>query len=171
MLKKVLLILIVNIFLFNNVYAYESEDKLKVVVIGKVAKFVKWKRSREKEFVITILNNQYGSAFDEVYKNKKIHKKSIKIKYINSIKELTFTNILYIPKVDSKKLKTILKAVEDKNILVVSDIRGFAQKGGVIQIYFVSRKPKLKINLNQAKENNLKLSSSLLRISTVVKAK
>jgi len=157
--------------LLSPLSAYESQDKLEVIVVGKVAKFVQWKRDRKRTFVITILNNPYEDLFDVTYKNKKIHKKKIELVYIDNIKDLKFTHILYISNSNSKKLKNILKTINKKNILVVSNIRGFAQKGGVIQVYFASRKPKLKINLKRAKKNNLKVSSSLLKIAEIVKEK
>lgn len=167
-MHKLVIFIVISVFL-TTLNAYESEDKLKVVIIGKVAKFIKWKDNNYDNFIITVLNNPYEKLFDKTFQNKKIKNKNIQIKYISNIDELTDTNILYIPPSNAKNLSDILSQLDGKNILTVSDIRGFAEKNGMMQIYFVSQKVKLKVNLDVAKRENLKISSSLLRIAKVIK--
>ena len=162
------LILILFLF-FASLNAYESEDKLKVVIIAKVAKFIKWQNNSNDKFIITVLNNPYGDLFAKTLQGKKIKNKSIEIKYIENVKDLSQTNILYIPMTNTKDLNTILDKTKGKNILTISDIRGFADKKGIMQIYFASQKVKLRINLSTAKEDNLQISSSLLRIADVIR--
>ena len=65
-----------------------------------------------------------------------------------------------------QKRKLILKLFSnylivtyEKNILTISDLRGFAQKGGIIQIYSMSQKLKLNINLQKAQKENIKIIS------------
>jgi len=165
-MNKFILILVL---FFTSLNAYESENKLKVVVIGKVAKFITWKDKGYDKFIITVLNNPYGELFNKILIGKKIKNKQIEIKYIDNIDNLSDTNILFISTSNAKNLKFILNKIKGKNILTVSDIRGFADKNGIMQIYFASQKVKLRINLNIAKEDNLKISSSLLRIADVIR--
>ncbi|MEA3227873.1 MAG: YfiR family protein [Campylobacterota bacterium] len=162
--------LILAFFLFfSSLNAYESEDKLKVVIIAKVAKFIKWENKDYDNFIITVLNNPYGDLFDKTLHRKKIKNKTIEIKYIDDIDSLSDTNILYISTSDAKQLTTVLDKTKDKNILTVSDIRGFTDKDGIMQIYFSSQKVKLRINLKTATKENLKINSSLLRIADVIR--
>lgn len=167
--------MIKSIFIFllsiNSLFAYQSEESLKITVIGKIAKYVSWP-NETSSFTITILDNPFGKKINIAYKDKKIGGKKIKIVSINDIKDLPQdTKILYIPKKDSYKLTTILQSISGKNILTISDIRGFAQKKGILQVYFLSRKLRLKINLDIAKKNNLQIRSVLLRIAKVLKDK
>ncbi len=69
----------------------------------------------------------------------------------------------------SKELSQILNKTKDRNILTISDTRGFAQRGGILQLYFVSQKLKLKVNTHSAKLQNIKIKPTLLRIASVVK--
>ena len=155
--------------LSSNSLAYESEDKLKSIIIGKLAKYITWNTASSESFVITILQNPFGDLLDKSYQDKKIKSKAVKIKYIDKPDELEFTHILYIPQVNQKQLEQILKKANQNNVLTISDSRGFAEKGGIVQVYFVSQKVKLKINLDIAKAENLMISSALLRIATVVR--
>ena len=168
-MKKSIFISIFFIFIFhNNLYAYEIEDKLKSIIVGKIAKFINWENSDSKEFVITVYKNQLGDYFNSIHNGKKINNKKIRIDYINNIEDLKFTNILYISKATSAELSFIFNYTNNKNILTISDLRGFAQKGGMIQIYSLSQKLKLNINLQKAKKENIQIKASLLRMVTIV---
>jgi len=157
-------------FLLTSLYAYESEDKLKVIIIGKVAKYITYENAQNLDnFVITVLRNPFENLFDDIYKNKRIKSKPVKISYIDHINELESTNILYIPNVNARELSDILYKTQNSNILTVSDTRGFAQRGGVMQLYFISQKLKIKINIQSAKRHSLKIQPTLLRIADVVK--
>ena len=162
-------LLLLVILMFSSLNAYESEDKLKVIIIGKVIKYITWQNQDSKNFIITILKNNYGDLFDKIYKDKKVYKKPIKIVYIDSIDELGETNILYVSENSANNLSTIIEKTKDKNILLVGDIRGLAQKGGTMQIYFSSQKIKLRINLDVANRDSLKFKSTLLRIADVIR--
>lgn len=159
--------LLLSLFLCN-LNAYESEDKLKVIIIGKISKFISWENNTQDDFVITVLNDPFKNLFKKIYAKKKIKSKNVKIVYIDSIDDLKFTNILYIPSSELSNLQNILQKTKTKNILTVSDIRGFAEKKGSVQIYFVSQKIKLKINFDTTKRDGLKIKSTLLNIATVI---
>ena len=162
-------VIILLSLLISSINAYEEEDKVKVVIVGKVAKYIKWRNNSSEKFVITVLKNPFNDLFDTIYKSKKIHKKDVEIKYINNIDKLTDTNILYLPKVNSTELNKVLKKIKGKHILSISDMRSFAQKGGMIQISFASQRAKLKINLQSTDRENLQVKASLLKISDVIK--
>jgi len=164
---------ILSLILIVNLYASLSEDKLKVIIIGKVAKYVVWpKENNTKEFHITILQNPFGTLPDTIYKNKQINNKPVVIQYIDTVDtldNLAKTDILYIPKSEASHLQKILQTLHGKGIFTMSDIKGFAQKHGMLQLYFVSRKIKLKINLDAVKKEHLNIRSTLLRIAKVIK--
>ncbi len=165
MLKIIISFLLLSL----SLNAYETEDKLKVIIVGKVAKYITYSEDNFDTFTITVLNDPFDGLFDKIYIDTKIKSKPVKIVYIDDINNLNSTNVLYIPKVSHSELSHILKKTEDKNILTISDNRGFASRGGVIQLYFVSQKLKLKINTASAKKKNIQIAPMLLRISDVVK--
>lgn len=149
--------------------AYQTESKLQAVLIGKIAKYISWKdKVPGSNFIITVLNNPFGNLWNDIYHNKKVKSQHVLIRYIDTIDAIGKTNILYIPDSDSYQLNQILESTKGKNILTISDIRGFAEKNGAVQISFVSQKVKLKINLDVVKENDLNVKSTLLRIADVI---
>lgn len=75
-------VLIVLFVLFTSLNAYQSEKEIQAQVIGKISKFITWQDETKETFVITILKNQFGSAFDDTYKDAKIKGKKVVINYI-----------------------------------------------------------------------------------------
>jgi len=166
-MKRLLFLLL---FFTITLQASLSEDKLKVMLIGKIVKYVVWnEKESTKELRITVLNNPFEDTADKFYKDKKIDGRDVKLTYIESIDELKESDILYIPSSASSQLQTILETIKGKGIFTISDIRGFAQRSGMLQLYFVSRKIKLKINLQRVKDEHLNIRSTLLRIAKVIK--
>ena len=161
------LLLFLNACVILN--AYELENKLKTAIVGKVAKYVTWSDETHSEFIITVLNNQYGEMFDKVYKDKKIKSKPVVIKYVESVEDVNRTDILFISQVNGDEVEQILKTIKNKDILSVSDLRGFAQRGGCLQLFFVGQKLKLKMNLESVKENEFKVDRTLLRVVDISK--
>jgi len=166
-MKKLFILLL---FLAVSLQASLSEEKLKVMLIGKVTKYVVWnKKNVSDELHITILNNPFDTLPQKIYANKTIDGKKIVFSYIDTIDELQDCDLLYIPKSAASQLDTIFQKLQNKKIFTISDIRGFAQKGGMLQLYFISQKIKLKINLQSVKEHGLNIRSTLLRIAKVIK--
>ena len=153
---------------FNSLNGYQLEDKLQVIITGKIAKFISWGDNTSKTLDITVFNNKFGTYFDDLYQDKKIKGKNVVINYIDKIEQIKDTHILYICDSDFNTLNNIFNHTKNKKIVTISDIRGFAQKGGMVQIYQKNQKLKLKINLNIVNQKNIKIKSSLLRIVDIV---
>ena len=168
-MKKLLKIVSIVFLFYSSLHSYESEDKLKAVIVGKVAKYIEFKESNSTAFTITVLNNQFNTLFDNIYHNKTIQSKPVKIKYIQEIDDLNSTDILFISSSNSWHIADILQKIEGREILSISDLRGFAQKGGVLQLYFLGQKLKLKMNLDALKRADLDVDNTLLRIVEIVK--
>ena len=127
--------------------AFESEDELKVAIIGKLAKFVSGNQLKDQFFTIALLNNPFGEWPDKILQQKKIRKHAVKVTYIKSLNELHGAQILFIPNLRLESIQKIIQSTHGKNILTISDSRGFAESGGMIQMHKVAQKIKLKINL------------------------
>jgi len=164
-------LLFIFLILSFSLHAYESEDELKVILIGKIAKYIHFDNKINDSFIITVLKDPFDNLFSSTYHNKTIKSKPVLIKYIQNIKDLGDTHILYIPKLNAKELSTVIKRCHEKNIVTISDSRGFTQRGGLIQLYSVSQKLKLKINTYELKHHKIKIEHTLLRVADIVKGK
>ncbi len=167
--KKIVLILMIIVLFQVNLYAYEKEDRLIGAIMGNIGKFSYGNNTNIDPYTITVLNNQFSNMLDRLYRNAKINNKRVKIKYITKIRDIKPSSILYIFKTSPKELRHIFSYIKNKSILTISKIKGFAQRGGMVQIYKKDGKLKLKINLKAVKKEDIRMKASLLRIAQIVK--
>lgn len=162
-MKTVYILLIAFII---PLFASNQERDLQAVFLGRFAKFIEWPQNNRDVFTITLINeNPFEDLLDKLYIGKTIHGKKIKIKYVTDVKDIGLSDILFITLDDQKDVGKVIKYAQKHSILTISEQRGFAQRGGIIQLGFVMQKPYLVINYDSATKSKIKISSSLLAIA------
>ena len=159
------------LFLPYMLSASNSESDIKVAVLGKVTNFVKYKKPTTNEnFLIVVYKDEdFAKLMQKKYANKQIKHKNVFVKSIATIQEMQRPNLLYIGKISQEEQQELIQYATKNSLFSVSSQSGFAKRGGVMQLYFLSQKIRFKINLNAVKKSNLKMSASLLSIATLVK--
>ena len=154
------------IVLLMPLFASNQERDLQAVFLGRFAKFIEWPKSYSDVFTITLIDeNPFDDLLDKLYIDKKIHGKKIRIKYVTDIKDIGESDILFITLESAKEVRRVIEYAQKNSILTISEKRGFAQRGGIIQLGFVMQKPYLVINYDSSIKSNIKISSSLLAIA------
>lgn len=77
-------------------------------------------------------------------------------------------HVLFVGKSEDKQLVRILDRLRDWNVLTVSDIGDFAQRGGIIGLTKKEDKIHFEINLDASKMAGLRISSRLLKLARIV---
>jgi hypothetical protein len=163
--KKVVVTFILTGLLFS-LYASNQERDLQAVFVGRFAKFTQWPRTNKNLFSITVIgHNPFDNLLDDLYRNKKIHGKPVRIRYISSIEDINNTDILFITLVNQQEVQRAIGYAKRHSILTIGSQRGFAQRGGIIQLSFVMQKPHLVINHGAAKQSNIIIKAPLLAIA------
>ena len=62
----------------------------------------------------------------------------------------------------------IVRLVGDKSVLLVGETPGFAEQGGVVNFFVTGNKVRFEINPRAAGKRNLKVSSKLLNLATII---
>lgn len=149
------------------------EYQIKAVFLFNFIQFVEWPKDAfandTAPFVIGILGNDpFDSYLVETVMGEKLGEHPVVVHRYDSPEEIKTCHILFIGKSDKQEIKEILDQLNDKNILTVSDTKGFGQLGGIITLVTQNGKIKLQVNTETAKEANLTLSSKLLRLAEIV---
>ncbi|UII31327.1 YfiR family protein [Fulvivirga ulvae] len=160
-------------FLCFNVEAPAQigETRLKSIWLEKFSKFIEWPTSDTLDyFTITILGegdiNQY---LYDIYKNRTIKNKPVKINVIDKIDSLENCNILFINTEQAKDLDKVLDKVRSKPILTIGDTQGFAKKGIIINFYLEQNKVRFELNISAAKSSGLDVDFRLLEAARIIK--
>lgn len=169
------------LFLLCGMQASKKEDppteyQLKAVFLFNFTQFVAWPSNafeNDKDpFVIGILGgNPYGNFLDETVRGESVNGHRIIVRRFDTIEDIKTCHILYINLKKQDELEDALAKLRNRNILTVGDTSKFTQLGGVIGFVITNNKVGIRINLGAASTSDLSISSKLLRLATVVKAK
>jgi hypothetical protein len=148
------------------------EYQIKAAFLYNFSKFVEWPQGSftdaKSPFVICVLGEDpFDNALDTI-KEKNIDGRKIVIERMESIKDEEKCHILFVSASERRDLSQIFRAVKQRNILTVSDMKGFAGSGGIINFISADNRIGFEINVSAAEKANLKISSKLLKLGNIV---
>jgi hypothetical protein len=153
-----------------------GEYDLKAVYLYSFAQFIKWPeetfRDKQDRIVIGILGQDpFENRIDDIVKAETVQGRPLSVQRFNQVTEVKKCHILFISESFKDEWAGIFKAIQGQSILTVSEVEGFAEKGGIINFVRVDNKIRFEINGKAVKRNNLEISSRLLKLSIIVKEK
>ena len=155
-------------------YAQVSEYEVKAIFLQKFTAFIDYPKEsgideKSKPFTIGVIGeNPFGNILEDYYSIIEIKDKKVKILYISDTSEISSCNILFISKSEKKHLSEILSFTRHKPILTVSDSKGFAERGVLINFYLDYEKVRFEINYKAVKESGIYMNFRLLNIARIV---
>lgn len=150
-----------------------KEYKVKAAFLYNFAQFVQWPAntfSNEQEpFVIGILGeNPFGTALEKIVHGETIHGRHFLVTHSKRVQDLEHCQMVFITKSERARFGEIMPRLSGKKILTVSEVPGFASRGGVINFYPERNKVRFEINTSAAQREGLKISSQLLNLGRIV---
>lgn len=157
--------------------AQPSEYLLKAAFLEKFARFTDWPENHFNQednpsfFVISIIGKSpFHGALEQIYTKAEIKGKKVKIQYIDSVDQIPGSNILFICKSEINRLNRLIQFSQKLPILIVSDTKGFAQKGSHINLYIRANGTlHFEINPEASKQAGLKIQLILLDIAKIIR--
>jgi hypothetical protein len=154
--------------------AASREYSIKAAFLYNFVKFVDWPAqalpSSSNTLVIGVLGrNPFGSALNTL-SGKTVKGKTLVVRQFSSVPEQGACHVLFISSSEQDRMKQLLDALRSSSILTVSETRGFAQSGGIINFVVQDEKVRFEINPAAAERARLNLSSDLLRLAKIVRA-
>lgn len=147
----------------------ELEYKVKAAFLLNFARFTKWPANdhltspSHLEFCV-IGDDPFGPALADI-QNKEVGGYGIKLRYADSIDEIKQCQVLFVAATTEQEASNILDFSKGKAMITVSDFKGFAALGGIIEFRNKDGRLSFVINNSRAKENGLRISSSLLNLA------
>jgi YfiR/HmsC-like len=153
-----------------------DEYQIKAVYLYNFSRFVVWPRqivmSRNDSFAICVLGRDpFGPALDKTLVGENVEGKNLVARRLAKPEEAGACQILFVSVSEEDRLKEILAVLDKTSVLTVSDIPRFSQRGGMIQFVLEGDKVRFEVNLTNATQNGLTLSSDLLKVAVAVRSK
>jgi hypothetical protein len=142
-----------------------------------VAKFVEWPAEAfvdaTSPVVIGLVGNDPGSGALEWALVGKLAGKTaggrpLAVRRWTASQEWERCHVLYVGASERERVEEILRHVQTTNVLTVSEITGFDQRGGIVHFALSGNQIQFEVNLLRAKHAGLTISSKLLKLARSV---
>jgi YfiR/HmsC-like len=144
---------------------FAAQD-VEVAFIYNIAKFVSWPDSATNSpIVIGILGNDpFGPALKNI-KRKTVRNRALEIRPVRTGEEAQQCDLLFISQSEINRLHHWLRILGQQPILTISDLPGFAEQGGMLELIEIDRRIRFAINLEAIHAASLSLDAQLLNLA------
>lgn len=151
--------------------AGSAELQLKAAFIYRFAQFTEWPASalaRSDSLALCVVGGDpFGSALYDI-EGFNVHQRPIKVRRMSDSQQIGQCHIAFIGQMRPEQLNLAIKRSRQFNVLSISDAKGFAADGGMIQFVIADDRIQFEINSAAAQQAELRLSSHLLKLARVV---
>lgn len=151
-----------------------GEYQIKAAYLHHFAQFVEWPQSTlpaGAPIVIGLIGRDpFGRAIDDVIAGKRANGHPLVVRRLRWNDSLSTCHVLFVSSSELEHLGAILAATRGFSVLTVSDVDGFAIRGGMIELTTVQNRIDFDINTGAAGEAHLKISSKLLQIARAIRS-
>jgi hypothetical protein len=144
---------------------------VKAAFIYNFGKFAEWPAlAPGVPIVVCIIgDDDIGAAFVETVRGQSIKGHALELGRPNGSAEWPGCHMLFVANAQVRQATSGLTAVRTAPVLTISDNRGFAESGGIIELYAESGRMRFAINLDAVERSGLRLSSRLLGLAKVIR--
>ena len=153
--------------------ATSKEYQIKAAFLFNFIQFVQWPptvfKNADDPFRIGVLGQDpFNAALEDTVQGETISNHKIIVEHAMQVDDLKNCELIFISKSEKKHVPEILSALDDKPVLTVSEIEGFAERGGGINFYLEGKKVRFEVNPDAAQHDGLKMSSQLLSLGKII---
>lgn len=157
-----------NVF-FPGVVAAQTADEyqIKAALSYNIARYTSWPSENQVVRFCIVGNNAVLNAF-KAFEKKQIESLPISILHVTKITDTSSCQVLFISKGNRDLLPRINAAIGTNPVLTISEMPGFNESGGMVNLLTKDEKITLSINQSAVVKSKLKISSKLLRLAELV---
>lgn len=149
-----------------------AEYGVKAGFVYNFTKFIEWPTTAfaapTDSFRLCVIGDRPLDGKLQLLDQRRAQDRDIAIVINPPLQEYGRCHVLYLAGGEAPRLKQVLRALDRAPVLTVSDMPGFAQQGGMIELYVADDRVQFAINLTAARRAGLKLSAQLLRLAKIV---
>jgi hypothetical protein len=146
-----------------------SEYQVKAAFLYNFVKFVEWPATpaaREGPIEICVLGKDpFRGALERVVEAKTVKDRTLVIRHIGDIAAARSCQVLFVSASEAGSVSEIIRAVRGWNVLTVSEIDRFSERGGIINFLMEGQRVRFRINTKMAASAGLTISSKLLELA------
>ena len=158
----------------QQAFPYSEEYQVKAAFLYDFAKFVNWPEaaagSRQPLVIAVFGADPFGPVLEQTIRDRTVQGRRVAVRRPSRVEDLLPCQILFVGSSEKKRLARILEAVDGSGVLVVGEMDGFLQLGGMIAFSVGKGNVRFEINEDAARRSGLKIDCKLLLLATTPKA-
>jgi hypothetical protein len=145
------------------------EYLLKTAFVFNFARYTTWPPpSPDGPFNLCILGDDDFGTAAQYLDGQHLRQRNIDVRFHKVDDDLGGCQLVYVTQPLAGQLDTLLPRLHAERMLTVSDIPGFADRGGILGLKIVDNRIRFEANPSAAKRAGLRLSAQLLRLADVI---
>jgi hypothetical protein len=114
-------------------------------------------------------DDRIGTALADSARGQSIDGHAVEVRRLKSDGALQQCHMIFVPGSDARKAITRIAPVKELPVVTVSDARGFAESGGMIELFEENGKMRFAINVETVQKCGVHLSSRLLDLAKIIR--
>jgi len=145
-----------------------QNEMFKALYIYNFTKYIKWENSENSETLVILIfgKSEIENELKDFIATKSALNQAIEVKTVNTLDALSEGKIIFIPRNKSNKLPDIIRAVRNKQILIITDRKGL--KGAHINFIDDDFSLDFEINSGKIRALGFELSDELIKLGKEV---
>ena len=153
--------------------ATSGEYQVKGAMIYKILSYVEWPAelfsSESSPLTICVLGSGPMESAIPLLNGQQQKGRPLTARKITYPEEAKKCQVLLINSSERSQLPVLLDKIHPIPLLTISDLNGFSESGGIIELGKEGNRIRLEINLAAARQNRIKISSQLLKLARIVR--
>lgn len=146
-----------------------EEHDAKAAFMLKMLNFVQWSGDAHRDLVIGVVGaDATMDALQRQASGKPVNGRNVVVRRLSPEADLRSCQIVFIGASERKNQSTLLEKLRGSNVLTVSEVDGFGQRGGIINLLLSGGRIRMEVNPHAAERAHLQISSRLLSLATIV---
>lgn len=149
-----------------------SEYAVKSALLLKLSRFVYFPRELEgqQRQLCVLGQNPFGNTLEQLNQASS-PADQLRLRFLASAQQARDCHFVFISQSERRRLSATLKQLEELTLVTISDIRGFARNGGMLELSLASDSDtqlNIFINRQAARQQGIGFNAQLLRLATLV---
>lgn len=171
-LKRLLLLTLVLWLPVGTANQVLSEQAVKAALLLKLTKFVYLPQEQQDKLsmVCVLGENPFDSALESLVMAA-TDDRQVQLVYHGDAEQMELCQFVFVARSEARNLAATLKQLQLQQVVTISDIEGFARRGGMVELALDksgSGQIRILINRKAASAQGVEFNAQLLRLATVV---
>ncbi len=151
-----------------------SEYRLKLAFLYNVAQFVQWPADAFTNpsaplTICVVGENPFAGDIERGLRGRSVGGHPVELRQLSPHDDPRTCQLIFVRANETKSVARIFAASRGSSMLTVGEAAGFAQRGGIINLTREQNNLRFEVNIDEAAQTRLKISSKLLSLAKIVR--